>query len=325
MSRNILISIVVPCFNEEEVLPLTHAHLRSVLENIPYDTEIVYVDDGSRDKTGEMLEAMHAEDERVKVLRLSRNYGHQIAVTAGLDAAQGDAVVLIDADLQDPPEVILEMIERWRDGYDVAYGQRIDREGETAFKLWTAKLFYRLINRLSNIQIPLDTGDFRLMDRKVVDGLCLMREQDRFIRGMVTWTGFRQTAVPYHRASRAAGETKYPFSKMLRFAIDAIISFSTVPLRLATAVGFIASAFALVVMGYSLLAVVLQLPLEPGWASLLISVSFIGGCQLICLGIIGEYVGRIYREAKRRPLYLLRTRLGLSSPRSADDSNEGRE
>jgi len=275
--------------------------------------EIIYVDDGSTDGTASVLRELQAEDSRVRVVRLSRNFGHQVAITAGLEHASGDAVVIIDADLQDPPEVIGEFVARWREGHDVVYGVRIDREGETAFKRWTAKAFYRFINRLSDTRIPLDTGDFRLMDRAAVDALLSMPERDRFVRGMVSWLGFSQTAVPYARAARYAGSTKYPLFKMLRLATDGILSFSITPLRLATWTGFAASGLAIMGILYALYAHFFASGLVKGWTSSLIAVLFIGGVQLICLGIIGEYVGRIYGESKRRPLYFVRERLGFDA------------
>ena len=307
------LSVVVPCFNEEAVIRETHRHLVAALEKVPHlDFELVYVDDGSRDATLKHLRGLQRMDERVRVLALSRNFGHQIAVTAGLQSAAGDAVVIIDADLQDPPDVILEMIDRWRDGADVAYGIRTQREGETAFKRWTASAFYRLINRIADVAIPLDTGDFRLMDRKVVDAFLAMPERDRFVRGMVAWTGFRQEPVPYRRAARIAGETKYPFRKMLRFAIDGILSFSLVPLRLATYVGFFASILALSGIVYALALRILTDIWITGWTLLFIAIVFFGGVQLVLIGIMGEYLGRIYGEVKRRPLYLVKERLGFA-------------
>jgi len=318
MTSQKLISVVVPCFNEQEVLPATHARLTAVMQSLEgFDYEIIYVDDGSRDETGEMLRQLQASDGRVRVLFLSRNFGHQLASTAGLDAADGDAVVLIDADLQDPPELIPEMVARWKEGYDVAYGQRRRREGETVFKLFTAKLFYRLFNRLAAIDMPLDTGDFRLMDRRVVQAVRQMREHDRFLRGMVSWMGFRQTAVLYRRAARAAGQSKYPVWKMLRFALDGIFSFSVVPLRLAMALGAGISAAAILAILYALVAWVSTGRWVSGGASLVMAMLLLSGVQLICLGVIGEYIGRIYGEAKQRPLYLLRERLGFHEQRLA--------
>ena len=318
MNTDKLISVIVPCFNEEEVLPTTHSRLVKVMEALEFAFEIIYVDDGSRDGTREILKQLQVSDERVRVLRLSRNFGHQIAATAGLDAADGDAAVLIDADLQDPPEVIAEMVARWKEGYDVAYGQRSAREGETAFKLWTAKLFYRLFNRLSDTEVPLDTGDFRLMDRKVVEAIRQMREHDRFLRGIVSWMGFRQIAVPYRRAARAAGQSKYPLLKMVRFALDAIVSFSAVPLRLVLTMGLVGFGAAIVGMIWAIVAPLFVGVWISGWALLLIAVLFLSSVQLVCLGVIGEYVGRIYREAKRRPLYLLAQRLGFQDQQRID-------
>jgi dolichol-phosphate mannosyltransferase len=309
-----LLSVVIPCYNEEAVIAETHRRLTTVLSGLDVDAfEVVYVDDGSRDRTAETLRALHEADPHVRVLRLSRNFGHQTAVSAGIEHAAGDAVVLIDADLQDPPEVVAEMLARWREGYDVAYGLRSDRAGETAFKRGTAKAFYRLLNRLSETPIPLDVGDFRLMDRKVVDALMAMPERARFVRGMVSWVGFRQVAVPYARAERFAGETKYPLFKMLRLAVDGVTSFSLVPLRMASWVGVGASAVALLGIVYALLTRLLTNQWVPGWAALFVAVLFVGGVQLLALGIIGEYVGRIYAESKRRPLYLLQERLGFGA------------
>lgn len=312
MSNAQLLSVVVPCYNEEAVLQETHRSLSRVLARLEnMDVEIIYVDDGSRDRTAILLQELQAADDRVRVVRFSRNFGHQLAVTAGVDHAEGDAVVLIDADLQDPPEVILEMVARWREGYHVAYGTRTDRPGETAFKLRTAKVFYRLMNRLSDTPIPLDTGDFRLMDRKVVDALQSMPERDRFVRGMVSWVGFRQIPVPYQRGPRVAGESKYPLFKMLRFALDGITSFSVAPLRLAVWMGFTASALALVGILYALALRLFTSIWVTGWTAIFIAILFLGGVQLISLGIIGEYIGRIYGEVKRRPLYIVEERQGI--------------
>ena len=338
--REILLSVVVPCKNEQEGIREAHRRLTSALDDavtaqssIPemgpqpvgelkpgtrstFKFEIIYVDDGSTDGTIPLLRELQLADNRVRVVRLSRNFGHQIAITAGLEHASGDVVVIIDADLQDPPEVIGEFLARWRDGYDVVYGVRTDRPGESAFKLWTAKAFYRLINRLSDTRIPLDTGDFRLMDRAAVDALLSMPERDRFVRGMVSWLGFSQVAVPYMRASRYAGRTHYSLFKMLRLAMDGILSFSISPLRLATWTGFAASALAILGIVYALIEHFFGTGLVKGWTSSFIAVLFIGGVQLICLGIIGEYVGRIYGESKRRPLYFVRERLGFNNQNS---------
>jgi polyisoprenyl-phosphate glycosyltransferase len=309
------LSVIVPCYNEEAVLAETHRRLSDVLERIDdVDYEIIYVDDGSRDDTGLILAALHASDEHVRVVRFSRNFGHQTAVTAGLEHATGDAVVLIDADLQDPPELIPEFVARWREGYHVAYGVRTDRPGETRFKLATARSFYRLLGRLSETEIPLDAGDFRLMDRRVVSALQAMPERDRFVRGMVAWVGFRQTAVPYKRAPRFAGESKYPLFKMLRFALDGVTSFSAAPLHAATWIGFIASAIAMVAVCYALVLRLFTNNWVTGWTALFIAVLFVGGTQLLALGVIGEYIGRIYAESKRRQLYVVQERLGFDRP-----------
>jgi glycosyltransferase involved in cell wall biosynthesis len=310
--RRMLLSVVVPCMNEEEGLRETNRRLSAVLEQAAVNFEIIYIDDGSTDSTLDVLRDLQAHDTRVRLIRLSRNFGHQIAITAGLEHASGDAVVIIDADLQDPPEVILEFLSKWLDGYDVIYGVRTERDGETTFKLWSAKLFYRLITHLSDTRIPLDTGDFRLMDRRVVDALLSMPERDRFVRGMVSWLGFSQIGVSYHRAPRVAGVTKFSLFRMVRFALDGIFSFSILPLRLATWTGFAASALALFGIAVILLERFLQMPgLVKGWSSAVVAQLFIGGVQLICLGLIGEYVGRIYGESKRRPLYIVRERIGF--------------
>lgn len=319
-----LLSVVVPCYNEEPVVQETHRQLTAALaqlgaaEDLEY--EIVYVDDGSRDRTPAILHDLYEADPRhLRVVRFSRNFGHQVAVTAGVAHAAGDAVVLIDADLQDPPAVIADMVARWREGYQVAYGVRVDRDGEGAFKRATAKGFYRLLNRLSDTPIPLDTGDFRLMDRRVVDALQSMPERDRFVRGMVSWVGFRQIEVPYRRAPRLAGESKYPLIKMLRFATDGIASFSTTPLRAATWLGFGVSGAALVGVVYALVLRLFTSYYVTGWTALFIGVMFLGGVQLLSLGVIGEYIGRIYGEVKRRPLYLVQEALGV--PERADTAS----
>lgn len=307
-----LVSIVVPCYNEEEVLPATHKRLQSMMDSAPsYAFEIIFVDDGSADRTLEILRSYAQGDARMRVLTFARNFGHQIAVTAGIDAASGDCVALIDADLQDPPEVILEMLEKWEEGYDVIYGVRKSRPGETAFKRASAKAFYRVLNRLSSVDIPLDTGDFRLMSRPVVDVLKSMPEKHRFVRGMVAWSGFRQTALPYERDVRQAGVSKYPLRKMLKFASDGIISFSSTPLKLATNLGLIASGLAVLGVVYVLFLRIFTSIWVEGWTALMIAVLFMGGVQLISLGVIGEYVGRIYEESKDRPLYILKERIGF--------------
>ena len=308
----VLLSVVVPCFNEEAVIPETHRRLINVLNNVPgVDFEIVYVDDGSRDATLDLLRGFQRADPRVRILALSRNFGHQIALTAGLAEAAGNVVAVIDADLQDPPETILEMLDRWRRGADVAYGVRTKREGETAFKRWTAAVFYRLLARITNVSIPIDTGDFRLMDRKVVTVFLDMPERDRFVRGMVAWTGFRQEPVPYRRNARVAGKTKYPFTMMLHMAVDSILSFSLVPLRLAIWSGFLVAGLAMLGIVYAAGMRIFTNIWVTGWTLLFIAILFLGGVQLMLIGVLGEYLGRIYAEVKRRPLYLVKERVGF--------------
>jgi dolichol-phosphate mannosyltransferase len=310
------LSIIVPCYNEQEVVRATYQRLTKVARQLGCAYELLFVDDGSRDATPALLDAICRDDRNARRLRLSRNFGHQVAVTAGLDHARGDAVVIIDADLQDPPEVIGEMVARWREGYDVVYGQRIERRGESRFKLSTAHLFYRLINALSEVPIPNDTGDFRLIDRRVVDALRKMPERHRLLRGMTSWVGFNQTSVGYVRAPRHAGRSKYPLKRMLLLALDGIVSFSITPLRLVTFIG--AAMF-----GLSLLGIVYALGMRlvtdiwvPGWTLLFIGNLLFGGIQFIVLGILGEYIGRIYNEAKQRPLYFLADP-GLAAARDA--------
>jgi polyisoprenyl-phosphate glycosyltransferase len=310
-----MLSVIVPCFNEEEVIEHTNERLRRALGDITPDYEIIYVDDGSRDRTAELLHEIQAASPQVRVIRLSRNFGHQIAVTAGVEYARGAAVVLIDADLQDPPEVIADMVAKWREGYHVVYGQRVDRPGETKFKLWTAKMFYRFINRLSEVPIPLDTGDFRLMDRAVVDALNGMREKHRLLRAMTSWVGFRQVAVPYRRAERFAGTSKYPLRKMLVLAIDGIVSFSAVPLKVVTSVGLAFSALSVLGILYAVVQRLFTDIWVPGWTLIFITLLLIGGLQFIFLGVMGEYIGRIYSEAKNRPLFLVMEELGFEQGR----------
>ena len=306
-----LLSVVVPCFDEEAVIQQTHRRLTAVLEEAPVlDFELVYVDDGSRDATLDILREFHDRDARVRVIALSRNFGKEIAMVAGLAEAKGDAVALFDADLQDPPEVLLRMLERWREGIDVAYGVRPTREGETAFKRWTSRAFHRVLDRLSDISIPLDAGDFRLMDRKVVDAFLALPEHDRFTRGLVAWTGFRQEPVPYVRPARAAGKTKWPLRKMIGLAVDSILSFSLIPLRLSAWMGLLAAALALLGIIYAFAIRLTTDEWIPGWATLLVVVLFLGGAQFVLISVLGEYVARIYREVKRRPLYIVKERLG---------------
>lgn len=304
-------SIVVPIWNEEAVIPELYRRVTGMLGSLDEPWELICVNDGSTDRSLELLLDLRARDPRVKVLEFSRNFGHQLAITAGTDFAQGDAVVVMDADLQDPPEVVLRMIEQWRAGYEVVYAVRSHRRGESKFKLWTASLFYRLLRRITDVNIPLDAGDFRLMDRRVVLAMRRLREQHRFMRGLSSWVGFRQIGVEYERAERFAGETKYPLRKMLRLALVAITSFSYLPLHLAAYVGF---GLALLSLVGIVLTVILRLSGNNaffGQATTLVSVLFLGGVQLIFLGILGEYLGRIYDEAKHRPLYLISRAYGF--------------
>lgn len=306
-----LVSIVIPCFNEEDVITETYTRLLKLVDSIPsYDFEFVFVDDGSRDHTLELLRNVATSDPKVRVIVFSRNFGHQIAVTAGLDHAHGDAVLVIDADLQDPPEVIPEMLKKWEAGFEVVYGVRTERQGESLFKRATAHLFYRFLGHLSDTPIPLDTGDFRLMARNVVDSVCSMRERDRFIRGMVSWVGYKQCPLPYKRSERYAGTTKYPLRKMIRFASDGVMSFSVKPLRVAMFSGTLCAVLACVGIFWALAIKFFDKAAVPGWAATIIAVLFLGGVQLVCTGILGEYIGRIYMQAKARPLYVVSESLG---------------
>ena len=311
--RKDLISVVAPVYNEDAVLDALYERVKAVLDGAGEMWELVLVNDGSRDNSAAVIARLHEQDPRVKGISFSRNFGFQIAATAGLDFARGDAVILTDADLQDPPEVYPAMLEQWRAGYDVVYGVRSSREGETWFKLATAKIFYRLIHRITSIDIPLDTGDFRLMDRRVISSLRGMNERNRFLRGMVPWIGFRQIGVTYHREARYAGDAKFTsVKKMLPFALDAITSFSYFPLQLATIMGFITAALSVIAI-LAVILIRLLAPHEPllGQATTLVVVLFLGSVQLISLGIIGEYLGRIYDEVKGRPLYLIQESWGL--------------
>lgn len=315
-------SVVVPIWNEEQVIPELYKRVVDTMDGVTRARgetwELVCVNDGSRDNSLALLVGLREKDARVKIIDFSRNFGHQVAITAGADFADGDAVIVMDADLQDPPDVVVRMIDKWREGYDVVYAQRRTREGETKFKLWTASAFYRLLRSITDVNIPVDTGDFRLMDRRVVLVMRKLREKHRFMRGLSSWVGFKQTGVEYDRAERYAGETKYPLRKMLRLAIAAITSFSFLPLQLATYAGFILA-------GISLLGIVIAIILRlsgslafAGQATTLVAVLFLGGIQLIFLGIIGEYIGRIYDEAKDRPLYVVNHAYGYVDEYEAD-------
>ncbi len=307
-----LISIIVPCFNEEEVLSETFRRLTDFAFSLnELNIEIIFIDDGSNDSTAKYIKNFVDNYKYVKAVFLARNFGHQIAVTAGIDSSEGDAVVIIDADLQDPPEVIGEMIEKWEQGYDVVYGKRILRKGESIFKKLTAKIFYRILNLLSDVNIPLDTGDFRLISRDVVNSLRKMPEKDRFLRGMISWVGFKQYALPYYREERFAGKSKYPLKKMLSFAADGILSFSTKPLQISITLGTMSAFISLLGIFYALFLRIFTKIWVEGWTGIIIAVLFVGGVQLICIGILGNYIGRIYNETKNRPLYLVRQYRGF--------------
>jgi len=315
MNMKIAHSVVIPVFNERdgiEPLFLRVVAVANQIEKEFADTscEIILVNDGSKDGSTERLDALPARDKRFKVLHLSRNFGHQIAITAGIEWASGNTVTVMDADLQDPPEVILDFLRKWNEGFEVVYAVRRKREGETAFKLFTAKAFYRLIRRLTRVDIPVDTGDFRLMDRKAVDALLSMTERHRFIRGMVSWVGYRQTGVLYDRASRQFGQTHYPFKRMLKFALDGVTSFSSFPLQIASYMGVAAALLSFLAIFYAVYLKLTDRTIQ-GWTSLIIVVLFMGGAQLLSLGIIGEYLGRVYDESRRRPLYFISRALGF--------------
>jgi dolichol-phosphate mannosyltransferase len=307
-----LISLVVPVFNESEVIDAFYLRASAALAGIAGDYEIVFVDDGSTDDSFKRLSGLARQDEHIRVLKFSRNFGHQIAITAGVDHARGDCVVVIDADLQDPPEVIAQMVEKWREGFDVVYAIRAKREGESAMKLMTASAFYRLLGKVAKISIPENVGDFRLMSRRAVDQLKQLKEKDRFVRGLVSWIGFRQTGVYYHRDARFAGVTKYPYRKMLKFAFDGITSFSTMPLKLATWLGYASSLVAFLYLASVFVQKMIGITV-PGFATIMVAMMFLGGVQLICLGILGEYVGRVFNEVKPRPMYIVEEFVGESA------------
>lgn len=299
-------SFIIPIYNEEETIPELYRRVNAVMNRLDSDVELILVNDGSRDRSLQMLRKLHHEDQRVQYLSMARNFGHQIAVTAGLNFAQGQVIVVLDADLQDPPELIPDMIEMWRQGYQVVYAQRIQRRRESWFKRFTAYAFYRILQRLADVEIPPDTGDFCLMDRQVVDVLNTMPERNRYIRGLRAWIGFRQTVIRFERDPRFAGEVKYTFSKSLALAIDGLVSFSKVPLRLATYTGLLAAMLALLMTALVIYWRLFQLnsPVT-GFATIMAAIFFIGAVQLISIGVLGEYIGRIYEEVKGRPLYTL--------------------
>jgi dolichol-phosphate mannosyltransferase len=319
MECNRLISVVVPVFNEAEVIGAFYERASAAMRALAsFDYELLFVDDGSRDDSYVKLVQLADADPHVRVIKLSRNFGHQLAITAGIDVARGDAVVIIDSDLQDPPELISKLIEQWEQGFDVVYAKRQRREGETRLKLLTAALFYRLLKALVKTDIPADVGDFRLMSARAVKHFRQLREHDRFVRGLVSWIGFKQTGVLYERDKRFAGVTKYPYRKMLKFAFDGLTSFSTVPLKLATWLGYFSSLLAFLYLASVFVQKLMGGTIQ-GWATIMVGVLFIGGVQLICLGIVGEYVGRIFTEIKRRPLYIIEELYEKAADSSAAD------
>jgi len=310
MSR--ILSIIIPIYNEEKCICALWERLRLLEQRMEeYSIEFIMVNDGSSDRSLSMLKEIAGHNGNVKLISFSRNFGHQIAISAGIEHAQGEAVAIMDADLQDPPELIFEMLNKYQEGHDIVYAVRRERRGETFIKKKSAECFYRTVNRLSSIPIPRNTGDFRLMSRRAVDSLNLMKEKDRFVRGMISWIGFKQTGIEFDRDPRVAGETKYPLRKMLKFAFDGILSFSNVPLRLATWLGFATSVFAVFYIFIVLIKKFMGYTL-PGYASIMVSILFLGGVQLITIGILGEYIGRIYNEAKARPLYIIEETLNFN-------------
>jgi dolichol-phosphate mannosyltransferase len=316
-------SFVIPVFNERETLPELHRRLSDVIETLDGEAELLFVDDCSFDGSYELLGELGREDPRIRVIRFARNFGHQVAITAGLDHAAGDAVVVMDADLQDPPEVIPDLIARWEEGYEVVYAVRERRSGESWLKRSTASWFYRVLRRIAHVEMPLDAGDFRLVDRRAVDAFRSMRERARYVRGMFSWVGFRQIGVPYSRSERFAGEPKYSYRKSLTLAVDGLVSFSSAPLRAALVAGFAFSTLAFALGVFAVVAKIAGAFVVPGWASILVVVSFLGGVQLTVIGMLGLYVGRIYEEVKARPIYIVRETIGfLDAPAPETSSVE---
>ncbi len=310
-NTNKRISIIVPIFNEELIIRDFYSEVIKNLKDIAYDYEIIFVNDGSKDSSLEILKELYDQDKKVKVVNFSRNFGHQIAISAGIRYAAGDAAIIMDADLQDPPAIVLDLLKKWEEGFDVVYAVRKKRRGESLFKLWTASLFYRIIKRLTKVDIPVDTGDFRLMDRKVYEELSRINERNPFVRGLVSWIGFKQTGIYYERQERFAGQTHYPLRKMIRFALDGITSFSFIPLQMATCLGFFVSFMSFIGIIVFLCLKIFTSVVVPGMAAIIISILFMGGVQLITLGIMGEYLGRIFDEVKQRPLYIVKKTWGI--------------
>ena len=311
--ENKKISVVVPMYYEEKVVEECYKRLKENLEKLKkYENEIIFINDGSKDRTLEILEQIASKDEKIKVISFSRNFGHQAAVTAGLQYVSGDAIVIIDADLQDPPELITEMVALWEQGNEVIYGKRKKRKGESAFKLLSAKMFYKTLNSLSDVEIPKDTGDFRLVDRKVVDVINSLPEHNKFLRGLFSWVGYKQLPYEYERKERFAGKTKYPLKKMLKLAADGIIGFSSKPLKLVGTLGFISIIISILILIYALISYILKLNnLSAGWTSIMVAITFFAGVQLLSLWVIAEYIGRIYDETKQRPQYIIDKKYNL--------------
>ncbi|EEL85091.1 Uncharacterized glycosyltransferase ykcC [Bacillus cereus AH1272] len=307
---------------EEEVAQECYNRLKSVMLQNDINYEFVFVNDGSTDRTMEILSEIAANDYRTKIVNFARNFGHQVAVTAGIAAAIGDAIVIIDADLQDPPEVIPELIAKWEEGYEVVYAKRKQRKGETWFKLLTAKYFYKFLNYMSDIDIPKDTGDFRIIDRKVADVFNQMTERNRFIRGMMSWVGFRQTYVEYERDERFAGETKYPLKKMIKFASDGIIAFSTKPLRIVMSLGLLSVLISIAVLLYTITVKIIGNDTQTGWASIMVAITFFSGIQLLGLGIVGQYIARIYDESKNRPIYIVKETINVDQENTSQQKEK---
>ncbi len=306
-------SLVVPIYNEEAVLPMLLRRLDALLDALDAPAEAIFVDDGSRDASPIVLEAKARADRRYRFVKLSRNFGHQIAITTGMERAAGEAVIVMDADLQDPPEVVLDMIAKWKEGYQVVYAERLSREGESRFKRAAAGLFYRLLGKLSDVEIPRNVGDFRLVDRKALDAFLAMPERDRFVRGMFAWIGFRQTVTQFHRPPRAAGTTKYSLARMARLAVDGVVSFSDAPLRVALWAGLATSSLAILYGVWVIALWAMNANLARGWSSIIVLVAFLGGANMLMTGVMGVYVGRIYAEVKRRPLYIVDRTVGFEA------------
>ncbi|MDN4066516.1 glycosyltransferase family 2 protein [Paenibacillus vini] len=319
--KNKLYSVVVPLYNEEEVIKESYYRLTRVLQEIEGDYQLIFVNDGSKDQTEMLARSIAENDDKVVLLNFSRNFGHQNAITAGMDYADGDAVIVIDADLQDPPELIYQMIEKFNQGYDVVYAVRSKRNGESIFKKVTAKLFYRTLNKMVDIDIPLDTGDYRLISREACDILKRMRERNRFVRGMVSWIGFKQTGIEFERDERFAGETKYTLSKMIKFSLDGIISFSTKPLKFSIHIGLIMASLSFVYALYLIIAKGFSGRTVEGWTTIVVLILLIGGIQMVTLGVVGEYIARIYDESKNRPLYVIKDEIGSRAPNDVENIN----